>query len=279
MDCPRVSAVLCVVAAAAVSLAMGSVPAAMPGTPETQGSANLVYNGDLELESAQNPPAGWAMWGAQQWKIPDHFTRDTSQSHEGKASLRIYHPRPSQGYIVTSPEHAIRPKEGMIYTVSFWAKADAPVRSGFGFTAYESVKPFRDAPTPGVWPIQVSTEWRPFSFKVQEGLEFFAPRSQYLLLTFRATSDPAEERTLWVDDVFVTEQPNPGGVRLVDEDSLAVPPMQHRLRPGERFELTLDAERVLRPVTRDLAGISFHRVAGWTGLPYDKQGRYVLAPE
>jgi len=30
---------------------------------------------------------------------------------------------------------------------------------------------------------------------------------------------------------------------------------------------------------RDLAGISFHRVAGWTGLPYNKQGQYMLAPE
>jgi hypothetical protein len=241
--------------------------------------SNLAYNGDFELESNQNPPAGWAMWGAQQSKIPDHFTRDTSQRHEGKASFRIYHPRQSQGYIVTAPERAIRPKEGVTYTVSFWARADAPVRTSFGLTAYESIQPFRDAPTPGFWPIQLTAEWQRFSFEVQEGLEFFAAHSRYLLLTFHATTDPAEERILWVDDVFVTERSNPEGVRLMDEDLLAVPPLTHRLRPGERFELTLDTQRVARPVTRDLAGISFHRVAGWTGLPYNRQGQYVLAPE
>ncbi len=240
--------------------------------------SNLVYNGDFELESAQSPPSGWAMWGDQQWKIPSHFTRDATQSHDGRASFRVHHPKQTQGYIVTAPEHAVRPKEGMLYAVSFWAKADAPVRTSFGFTAYESIQPFRDAPTPGVWPIEVDTGWKQYSFRVQEGLEFFASRSRYLLLTFRATSDPAEDRTLWVDDVLVTEQANPGGVRLVDEDSLTVPPVQHRLRPGERFEVTLDAQKIARPVVRDLAGISFHRVAGWTGVPYNRRGEYVLAP-
>jgi hypothetical protein len=199
--------------------------------------SNQVYNGDFELDSTHNPPDGWAMWGAQSWKIPEHFTRDTSQWHGGKASFRIHHPQQSQGYIVTAPEHAIQPRTAMTYTVSFWAKADAPVHTTFGLTAYESIKPFR------------------------------------------ATSDPALDRTLWIDDIMVTEQPDPNGVRLIDEDTLTIPPLQHRLRPGDQFELTLDAHRITRPVIRDLAGVSFHRVAGWTGLPYDQQGQYVLAPE
>ena len=29
----------------------------------------------------------------------------------------------------------------------------------------------------------------------------------------------------------------------------------------------------------EVGGVSFHRVAGWTRLPYDKEGRYVLSPE
>jgi hypothetical protein len=79
--------------------------------------------------------------------------------------------------------------------VSFWAKASAPVRTSFGFTAYENIEPFRDAPSPGVWPMDVGTQWKRYSFEVHEELEFFAPRSCYLLLTFRATQNPSEEVT------------------------------------------------------------------------------------
>ncbi len=244
-----------------------------------EAQSNLVYNGDFEVDSTNNPPAGWTMWGAPKWKIPEHFTRDTTVSHQGKASLRIQHVKQSQGYIVSAPEHALRPKENMTYRITFWAKADAATQTSFGLTAYESINPYRDAPTAGVWPFQVGTEWKQYSFEVKEGMEFFARRSRYLLLTFRATSTINEERTLWLDDVIVTEQPSPNKVRLVDEDSLEVPAVQHRLRAGERCELMLDAKRIARPVVRDLAGISFHRVSGWTGVPYDKQGKYVLAPE
>ncbi|MCY2954830.1 MAG: carbohydrate binding domain-containing protein [Planctomycetota bacterium] len=240
---------------------------------------NLVFNGDFEDQSAQNPPPGWAMWGDPQWKVAVNFTRDATVAHGGKTSFRIHHPKDTQGYIVTSPEHAIRPKEGMAYSVTFWAKASAPVRTSFGFTAYESIRPFRDAPSPGVWPIDVGTEWNRYSFEVHEGLEFFAPHSRYLLLTFRATSNPSEQVTLWVDDVAVVEKPNPNGVRLIDQSTLKSEPVQHRLKPGDRLEITLDAAKVVRPVHREVAGISFHRVAGWTGVPYDRQGNYTLGPE
>jgi len=118
------------------------------------------------------------MWGAQQWKVPANCKRDATVARGGKASFRIHHPKDTQGNVVTAPEHAIRPKEGMSYAVSFWAKASAPVRTSFGFTAYESLKPSRDAPSPGAWPIDVGTAWKQYSFQVQEGLEFFAPRSR-----------------------------------------------------------------------------------------------------
>ena len=80
------------------------------------------------------------------------------------------------------------------------------------------------------------------------------------------------------DDVRAIEELSPTPVRLIDEDSLRVPAVEHRLQPGERFEMVLDARKIVRPVARDLAGISFHRVAGWTGVPYDRQGRYTLDP-
>ena len=156
-----------------------------------QAQSNLVYNGDFERDSSQAPPAGWAMWGAQQWKISSHFTRDTAQAHAGKAGFRIHHPKGTRGYVVTAPEHAIQPKGKLVYAVSFWARADAPVHTRFGFTAYEDVQPFRDAPTPGVWPINVGTGWMQYTFPVQEGLDFdFNPGNPGLFFSIsRRTSE------------------------------------------------------------------------------------------
>ena len=64
---------------------------------------NLIYNGDFELPSLENPPSGWAMWGADKYKIPDNYTRDTVNPHSGKACFRIHHPSGTAGYIVSAP--------------------------------------------------------------------------------------------------------------------------------------------------------------------------------
>lgn len=240
---------------------------------------NLVYNGDFEQVSDASPPPGWAMWGAQVFKVPANYTRDTSNPHSGQACFRIYHPANSGGYIVSAPEYAIRPKRGMKYEISFWARADKPGTSLFYLTGYETINPFRDAPSAGRWGINVSPEWRQFRFEVHEGWDFFADRTRYVLLTFNAASDRAQERTLWVDDVEVTEQPSEREGRLVDEQALTYEPLQHRLREGPEVAFTVDPRNVLRPASRAVGGVSFHRVCGWTGQPFNKEGVYTLAPE
>ncbi len=73
----------------------------------------LIPNGDFEMESPQGPPPGWTMWGAAKYKDPKNFTRDTANPHGGKACFRIHHPADTAGYIVSSPEHAVRTKRGM----------------------------------------------------------------------------------------------------------------------------------------------------------------------
>jgi len=241
--------------------------------------ANLAYNGDFELESDLRPPPGWTMWGAQQYKDPANYTRDTANPHGGKACFRIHHPADTAGYIVTASDRAIRPGAGRIYTVAFWARMDKPGASQFGFTAYESIAPYLDAPTPGFFTFEAGSEWTQHVFSVREGLDLHAGRSRYLLLTFRATLDSGEAKTLWIDDVVVTEEVDPEPVRLLDEARLEYEPLQHRLRPGDALEITVDASRRWRRATRDAGGVSFHRVAGWTGQPYDKQGEYTLLPE
>jgi len=240
---------------------------------------NLIHNGDFEMPSPKNPPPGWTLWGAAKYKDPANFTLDPSDPHGGKVCLRIHHPARTAGYIVSSPDHAIQTHPGMMYTVTFWARADGPTSAVFGFDAYQDLRSYVGAPSPGFFPVAADRQWREFTFEVHEGWDFFARETRLLLLVFKATAAEAEERTLWIDDVAVAEKPSTREGRLLARESLQYPPLEHRLRPGTALEFTLDAEKRLRRATRDAGGISFHRVAGWTGLPYDKEGRYVLPAE
>lgn len=243
------------------------------------GAENLISNGDFETAAPAAPPPGWVMWGAEAYKDPANYTRDTSHPHGGQACFRIHHPANTAGYIVSAPDTAIRTEAGKRYDVSFWARTDRPVPAQFQWTAYESINPYVDAPSPGRYALDVGTEWREFRFAIDEGWDFFADRSRLLLLTFMATRDRALAQTLWIDDVVVTAAPSPRRGRLLDESRLDYEPLNHRLTPGEHLELTIDATKALGPVTREVGGVSFHRVCGWTGQPYDRQGNYTLHPE
>lgn len=242
-------------------------------------AGTTVLSDDFEAETTQSPPPGWAMWGAEQYKTPANYTRDTAQAHGGRASLRIYHPAGTAGYLVSAPDRAIKPRSGMMYTVAFWARAEKPGRATFSITAYSSLQPFADAPSPGGFALDVTPQWKEFSFTIHEGWDFFAERSRYLLLTFHATNSQPEEQTLWVDDVLVTEQKSSRAGRLVDETALETAALQQPLRPGDKLEFTVDTQRRLHRANRDVGGVSFHRVVGWTGQPYNKQGEYTLLPQ
>ncbi len=239
----------------------------------------VVFADDFETASDQSPPANWAMWGAQPYKVPANYTRDTAQHHEGQACFRIYHPAKTQGYVVSAPGRAIRPQRGMIYTVSFWARAEKPGKALFQWLAYRSIQPFVDAPSPSSLACEVDREWRPYTSAIREGLDFFAEESRFLLLALHATGAAAEEQTLWIDDVRVSEQADPNPVALVNAATIPHAALEHRLRPGERLEFTVSATDRLRRATRDVGGVSFHRVCGWTGQPYDRKGVYTLRPE
>jgi hypothetical protein len=238
-----------------------------------------VFADDFETPSAQNPPLNWAMWGAPQYKVPGNYTRDTAQRHGGHASFRIYHPARTRGYIVSSPDHAIQPQRRMIYAVSFWARAQTVGKALFQWTAYRSIHPFVDAASPGSLSCDVDGEWRLYTCSIREGLDFFADESRFLLLTFHATSVPAEEQTLWIDDVCVREQADPNPVALLNAATIPHAALKHRLRPGDRLEFTITATDRLRRASQEVGGVSFHRVCGWTGQPYDRKGVYTLQPE
>ena len=240
---------------------------------------NVIFRDDFEAASIASPPPGWTMWGAEQSKTPANYTHDTTNPHSGQACFRIHHPAQTGGYIVSSPDRAIRPKRAMIYTVSFWARADQPGKALFRWTAYRTIKPFVDSPSPGTFQFDAGREWQEFTFTVREGLDLFADQSRFLLLTFAATTEPKAERTLWIDDVRVSEQPDPHPASLLNDEAISHDALQHRLRPGDRLEFTIDATNRLRRATQAVGGVSFHRVCGWTGQPYNRKGDYTLAPE
>lgn len=240
---------------------------------------NLVHNGDFEAVSTDSPPSGWVMWGAEKYKVAANYTRDEAVAHGGKASFRMVHPANTSGYIVSAPDQAIRPEVGKLYKVSFYARSAGTASASFGITAYESIAPYVDGGSPGRWPLAVGPDWQRFEFQICEGWDFFADRSRYLLLTFYPTQDSKEECTLWVDDVVVTAEPSPREGRLVDESRLTYPPLQHRLQPGDQLAFAVNAKRRLGPTTRTVGAVSFHRVVGWTGQPYNRAGEYTLSPE
>ena len=254
-------------------------PLALAASVCRAAEGNLVFNGDFETASEASPPPGWAMWGPEESKVPANYTRDTTDPHSGDACLRIHHPADSEGFLVTSPDHAIRPRAGMMYTLSFWARSDKPGPAVFTVCAYESIAPYVDAQSPGEWSIDVGPTWQRYDFTVREGWDFFADRSRYLLPGFSATGDRSLERTLWIDDVVATEQPTDRPGRMIDTASLPYEPLRHPLRPGETLDFTVDATDRVRPACRQAGGISFNLLAGSTSQPFDRQGKYILAPQ
>ena len=243
------------------------------------GEKNLIVNGDFETPSLTNPPQGWVMWGPQRDKVAAHYARDTQHPHGGRACFRIYHPASAESYAVTAPQTAIRPKQGMMYSVSFWARSDRPGDAAFGWVSYQTIRSFVDAAAPGYRTIQVDRQWREFHFEVHEGWDLFADKSHYLMLSFKPAAQIDQERTLWIDDVVVTERPSPRKDRLANPATIRYAPLDHRLKEGPELAMVVDCGKRIRKASREVGGVSFHRVAGFMNLPYDKEGRYRLPAE
>ncbi len=241
---------------------------------------NLVYNGDFELKSEQRPPPGWVMWGSKEGKNPDNYALDTNNPHSGKVCLRIIHPADTGSYISSDPEYAIRPQKGMVYTIKFWARTDKPGPSFFSAFTYSSIKPMVFVKMDGGFIINdVGTEWKEYSYTLTEGKEFILDRPLYLQLSFKATGNMKLQKTLWIDDVTVTAQPAVDDKLMVDASKVTGAVLEHRLRPGGNLDFTVDADSPAGRATVATGGISFHRLAGYTGQPYNRKGEYTLAPE
>jgi len=63
---------------------------------------------------------------------------------------------------------------------------------------------------------------------------------------------------------------------IVRGESAEVDVLHHRLKPGDALCVTIHADRDSQPVPRQILGVSAHRIGGWTGLPYNREGAYRL---
>jgi len=53
----------------------------------------------------------------------------------------------------------------------------------------------------------------------------------------------------------------------------------HKLRAGKDLTFTVDIAKRAGLATRETSGHSCHKVSGWTGVPYGKNGKYTLHPK
>jgi len=238
----------------------------------------LVLDEGFEAGGNEAPPEGWAIWGNEKYKVPANYERDLKNPHTGNASLRIRHPANTGGYLAMAPNRLIDPQPGVIYTVTFWAKTDRPGRIRAGLFGYKSLSPFTEAQSPPAEYFTVTREWQSCRLSARAGLDFFPDECKKLQLFIDAAADRGEERTLWVDDIQIAEEADPHPANLVNDATLKLPPLEHWLMPGKTLSITVDPEKTIGPATAEAGGVSFHRVAGYSGVPYDAEGKFTLAP-
>ena len=230
---------------------------------------NLIFNGGFEL-SSDKKPLGWQIWGSlKPDEISIDFETDLSTFHSGSSSLRIYHLPNAKGYVVSSPKYALRPKKNTIFHISFWIKSDKPGKALFWITAYKDINTYQEASPIVFPPIKVDTKWRKYEFDIREGVDFHSDTERFLILSFKPTPSEEESRTIWIDDVVVT----------VSKGANITVHINHRLKPGSMLIVYIDPNKKLRKTQKRVCGVAFHRVAGYTGQPYNKLGKYTLLPE
>ncbi len=151
---------------------------------------NLVENPSFEEHEAILDDEAWHNWhtGAQDGGVDSTVQYDTSECIDGVRSLRI-DPKGATNSCFIVMYWPIGQKAGTKYTISFWAKAQAPRSLGFRMKAVGS------SITQGCTDFQITTDWAEYRFAAA------AQSSEAKLEFFCAGS----EVPLWLDFVNVYE--------------------------------------------------------------------------
>jgi len=261
-----------IILACALTICATASIAAAQASPVAPMAKSLITNGDFEAPTDKSPPPGWEIWGRQEDKLPERFVLDPDNPHQGKYSMRIEHPANTHAFLVADPSHPIRTKKGMAYVVSFWSRTANMEEPGVFY--WES-----NDGSLGRWPIHPSKQWTHHTFAIHEGVDFFADQTKEIFPAFRPTRVKQAAQTLWIDEVVVTaikstKEP------LIDQSKLPYKKLPRRLKPGDQFKFTVDAEKRIGQAVGRVGGMSFHRLAGYGRHPYDMDTKkYILEPQ
>lgn len=241
---------------------------------------NVWNHGNFDDPADSRPPKGWTLWGDPKFKNPANYTIDSKNPHAGTGCFRLDQPASTAGYINTEPSAAIHPKRGMKYEITFWARRSAPGTATLVVEGYASAETLAGWRNVAQQNFQAGQKWSQITLTLYEGWDFLVGRENILMIALRpASSTSNQDVTLWVDDFQVIESPSDRPGRMIDPATVKAEPMNHRLQPGDALRVTIDADKRIRHIEEAVGGVSFHRVSGWMGLPYDRQGSYCLPQE
>lgn len=243
-------------------------------------NTNIWPHGNFDDASDSRPPKGWTMWGDQKFKNPANYTIDTINSHSGAGCFRLHQPAGTAGYVNMEPSAALHPQIGMMYDISFWARREGSGSSILSVEGYESAETLNGYRNVAERSFYVGKDWSRVTLTLYEGWDFFVGRENILMLALKPKNGTSgEDVTLWVDEFTVTERPSDRPGRMIDPATVKAEPLNHRLRSGDALRVTVDANQRLRLIDKEVGGVSFHRVSGWMGLPFDQKGNYSLPQE
>ena len=249
---------------------------------------NLIRDGDFEraFTDLSDITESWNLWGAGEGKIWTNFTRDTTNPHGGAACLRAHRPAHAGSWfsvLVTTPnKNYISPTPGRTYTLTFWARSEIPGSTTLRVGSYKTVDPYENGPTLKSFTFETGAAWKRYSVSFCEGTDFFASQAKYTYLGFFLAGSREERtkpRTVWFDDVSVTEEPGPEGARgMVDPGSLDVPKVPFRLERGDDIDVTVDVSKTVRATNLMAGGVAMVSLGRWMRTPFSREGTYNLNP-
>jgi len=265
-----------VAAVIAISLSAGSMTAA----------DNLLNNGGFEEPFSTIADLGetWRMIGVEALMDARHFTRDTVNPHGGQACLRIVRPAGPQAWsdvLTTALGNSLRhPQSGMRYTWSFWARTDRPGPSMVRIQSFSDVATQTPGPTVAIHEFTLDQTWSRHQVSIVGDWDFRVAKAACVYPAFLpATSKELDQaKTLWIDDVVLTQEPAEAHLRVgIDPASLTIPATPLRLQPGSAIDIRVDSSRAIGPTGQLVGGLSISGLSRWGG-PLSRSGVYEQPP-
>ena len=242
--------------------------------------AQGIYNGGFDRARKDMFPCGWRIWGVTPGRTDSSSGWFRVEKIKGTFPNNVlsmrFTPRGSS-YIVTDPYESPVSCAGSKYVFTFRIRAQRAARVVFSVFSYKDIHDLTGFRQILAAECAAGPEWKQYSFTLEEGLDFFAASSKCLMAGFmKAEKGLREPVNVWADDVGLDRSWRKSYDRLLDFEETVPLPLKHRLKQGNKLSITIDSRKVIARAGRRAAGVSFHKVTGFTLHPFDDEGRYSL---